>query len=236
MDFIHIDNILVEVEWKNIKNIHLTVYPPDARVHISAPKEMSADSLRLFAIDKLDWIKSKVKLISDRERQTVREFVSGENHYFKGVRYRLNVIIQNSQPKVEINGTQFINLYVRENSSLEKKKEVMNQWYRDELKKLLPQLISKWEDKLNVKADSWDVMQMKTKWGSCNIKTKKLLFNLELIKKPVHCIEYVVVHELAHLIERLHNDKFTSILDNNLSNWRILKNELNNFIASEYND
>ncbi len=234
MDFIHIENIIIEVEWKNIKNIHLTVYPPDARVHISAPKSMSIHAVKLFAIDKLGWIKSKIKLVSDRPRQSKREYVSGENHYFKGVRYRLNVVVHNSQPKVELKGTQFINLYVKENASVEKKKDVINQWYRNELRKLLPELISKWEGKLNVKADSWDIKQMKTKWGSCNIKTKKILFNLELIKKPVHCIEYVVVHELSHLIERLHNDKFTSILDNNLPNWRTIKEELNNFIASEY--
>lgn len=231
MDFIHIGNVIIEVEWKNIKNIHLTVYPPDARVHISAPNEMSIDSIKLFAIDKLDWIKNRIKLISDRQRQTEREYVSGENHYFKGVRYRLNVITQITQPKVELKGTQFINLYVRENSSLEKKKEVMNQWYRIELKKLLSEIISKWEIKLDVKVDSWDVLQMKTKWGSCNNKTKKILFNLELIKKPVHCIEYIVVHELIHLKERLHNDNFISILDKNLSNWRVIKDELNNFIV-----
>lgn len=234
MDFIHIDNIIIEVEWKNIKNIHLTVYPPDARVHISAPMEMSIDSIKFFAIDKLDWINQKIKLISDRERQNKREYVTGENHYFKGVRYRLNVIIQNTQPKVEIKGTQFINLYVKENSSLEKKKEVMNQWYRNELKYLLSGLIIKWEKKLDVKAIAWDVLQMKTQWGSCNNKTKKILFNLELIKKPVHCIEYIVIHELIHLIERLHNDNFIDILDKNLPNWRTTKDELNNFIASEY--
>lgn len=231
MDHITIENIIIDVEWKKIKNIHLTVYPPDGRVHISAPMSMSIDAIRLFAIDKLDWIKKRIKLVQDSERQSEREYVSGENHYFKGIRYRLNVIYGNETPRVELKGTQFINLYVKDNASLRRREEVMKEWHRQELKDMLKPLVEKWEKILDVKADNWDVKQMKTMWGSCNNKTKRILFNLELIKKPTHCIDYIVLHELTHLIERLHNDRFKAILDKHMPSWRIIKDELNAFIV-----
>lgn len=231
MDFIRIENIIIDVEWKKIKNIHLTVYPPNGRVHISAPMSMTKDAIRLFAIDKLDWIKKRIKLVIESERQGEREYVSGENHYFKGIRYRLNVIYGNETPRVEIKGTKFINLYVRDNASVIRREEIIKDWHRRELKDMLKPLVEKWERVLDVKADDWDVLQMKTMWGSCNNKTKKILFNLELIKKPTHCTDYIVLHELTHLIERLHSDRFISILDKHMPSWRQIKDELNTFIV-----
>lgn len=230
MEIITVNKIPVEVEWKEIKNIHLTVYPPDARVHISAPMNMQKDSIRLYIITKLGWINKRIEMILNQARQTGREYVSGENHYYKGIRYRLNVVYQQAPPAVSLSGTQFINLYVREGSSIEKRAEVMREWYRAELKATLPSLIEKWEEILKTKASHWEVKQMKTLWGSCNHKTKRLIFNLELIKKPTHCIEYIVAHEMTHLVERLHNSRFTAILDANIPNWRLLKDELNEFI------
>lgn len=231
MEILQVSNIAVEVEWKAIKNIHLTIYPPDARVHVSAPEAMSLDSIRLFIITKLEWINKRIEMILNQSRQTEREYVSGENHYFKGIRYRLNVIYHHAPPAVIITGTQYINLYVREGSTPEKRAEVMREWYRAELKDTLPALISRWEEILQVKANHWEIKQMKTMWGSCNHKTGRLIFNLELIKKPTHCIEYIVAHEMTHLVERLHNSRFTAILDAYIPNWRILKNELNEFIV-----
>lgn len=230
MEIITVNKIPVEVEWKEIKNIHLTVYPPDARVHISAPMNMQKDSIRLYIITKLGWINKRIEMIFNQARQTGREYVSGENHYYKGIRYRLNVVYQQAPPAVSLSGTQFINLYVREGSSIEKRAEVMREWYRAELKATLPPLIEKWEEILKTKANHWEVKQMKTLWGSCNHKTKRLIFNLELIKKPTHCIEYIVAHEMTHLVERLHNSRFTAILDAHIPNWRLLKDELNEFI------
>ena len=229
MEIITVNMIPVEVEWKEIKNIHLTVYPPDARVHISAPVKMQKDSIRLYIITRLDWITSRIELIRNQARQTEREYVSGENHYYKGIRYRLNVIYKQASPSVSMGGTQFINLYVRDGSSKEKRAEVMREWYRTELKSALPPLIEKWEQLLQTKASHWEVKQMKTLWGSCNHKTKRLIFNLELIKKPPHCIEYIVAHELTHTVERLHNSRFTAILNTHIPNWRLLKDELNEF-------
>lgn len=231
MEIITVNNIPVEVEWKQIKNIHLTVYPPDARVHISAPVNMQPDSIRLYIISKLEWIHKRMEMIRNQARQSEREYVSGENHYFKGIRYRLNVVYHQAPPVVKISGTQFINLYVRENATTEKRAEVMREWYRAELKETLKPLVEKWEDILQVQARHWKVKQMKTLWGSCNHKTQRIIFNLELIKKPTHCIEYIVAHEMTHLQERLHNARFTAILDAHIPNWRSLKNELNEFVV-----
>lgn len=230
MEIITVNKIPVEVEWKEIKNIHLTVYPPDARVHISAPMTMTKESIRLYIITKLEWINKRITMIRDQARQTEREYVSGENHYYKGVRYRLNVVFQQAPPSVSLSGTQFINLYLRDGSGIEKRAEVIREWYRAELKATLPPLIEKWEEILKAHASHWEVKHMKTLWGSCNYKTKRLIFNLELIKKPTHCIEYIVAHEMAHLVERLHNSRFTAILDAHIPNWRLIKDELNEFV------
>ncbi len=231
MELFTVNKIPVEVEWKDIKNIHLTVYPPDARVHISAPMAMTADSVRLYIITKLEWINKRIGMIHNQARQSERGYVSGENHYYKGIRYRLNVIYHNSAPVVELKGTRHINLYVREGSSSEKRGEVLREWYRAELKETLPPFITKWEGILQVQAKHWEVKQMKTLWGSCNTRSQRIVFNLELIKKPTNCIEYIVAHEMTHLVERLHNSKFTAILDNHIPNWRQIKDELNEFIV-----
>jgi predicted metal-dependent hydrolase len=231
MEVITVNHLAVEVEWKEIKNIHLTVYPPDGRVHISAPLSMPKDSVRLYIITKMQWINKRREMIQKQDRQTDREYVSGENHYYKGIRYRLNVIYHQAPPDVVVSGTQYINLYVREGATVEKRAEIMREWYRSELKEILPSLISKWEEILQVKVNHWEVKQMKTLWGSCNHKTQRLIFNLELIKKPTHCIEYIVAHEMTHLVERLHNSRFTAILDAHIPGWRMLKNELNEFVV-----
>lgn len=231
MEIIVVNKISVEVEWKDIKNIHLTVYPPDARVHISAPLSMPKDSVRLYIITKMGWIKKRIEMIKKQARQSTREYVSGENHYYKGIRYRLKVITCQSSPHIELKGTLFLNLYVREGASLEKKAELIKEWYRAELKMTLKPLIEKWEEILQVQVKHWEVKQMKTLWGSCNHKTQRIIYNLELIKKPTPCIEYIVAHEMAHLIERLHNSRFTAILDTHIPNWRMLKDELNEFVV-----
>ena len=231
MHTITVHKIPVEVEWKAIKNIHLTIYPPDARVHVSVPRQMTEDAVRLFIISKLAWISKRIESIQNHSRQTPREYVSGENHYFKGCRYRLNVIEQETPPKVELQGKQYINLYIRPGATLDKKMEILRAWYREELKLMLVPMVSKWETILEVKTSHWEIKRMKTLWGSCNTRTKRLTFNLELAKKPLHCIEYIVVHELIHLIERLHTNRFKALLDTYLPAWRQIKNELNGFVV-----
>jgi predicted metal-dependent hydrolase len=231
MKIINVLNISAEVEWKKIKNIHLTIYPPNARIHVSAPLFMTEEAIRLFLISKQAWIKQKVSQVLNQNRQTPREYVSGENHYFKGQRFRLKVIYHNAPAKVEIQGNEFINLYVREGVTEERKAEIIKEWYREKLKETLPELISKWEAIIGVKANKWSIKQMKTIWGSCNHRTKNILFNLELIKKPLHCIEYVVVHELLHIKVRLHNKEYISLLNKYFPNWKQIKDELNEFIV-----
>jgi predicted metal-dependent hydrolase len=192
---------------------------------------MKEESVRLYAVSKLTWIKQQIENVQNQERQTLREYVSGENHYFKGQRYRLVISYYDGVPKVELSGTKYIKLFVRKDTTVPKRAELLKEWYRKELKELLPPLVMKWEEILGVSVKYWEIKQMKTKWGSCNTKTKRIIFNLELAKKPVHCIEYIVVHELAHLIERNHSIRYKSILDTYFPQWEIYKSELNEFIV-----
>ena len=231
MTVVEVANISVEVEWKNIKNVHLTIYPPNARVHVSAPIGMTEEAVRLFLITKIPWINQRVSQILYQSRQTPREYVSGENHYFKGHRYRLKVLYHNAPAKVEIQGNEYIKLYVREGATEERRAEVLREWYRSELKLMLHPLITKWEKLFEVSVNKWEVKQMKTLWGSCNHRTRNIIFNLELIKKPLPCIEYIVVHELLHIRVRLHNEEYTALLNHYFPNWRSLKDELNEFIV-----
>lgn len=231
MTIIEVANISAEVEWKNIKNVHLTIYPPNARVHVSAPFGMTEEAVRLFLITKKLWINQHISQILDQSRQTPREYVSGENHYFKGHRYRLKVLYHNAPAKVEIQGNEYIKLYVRDGATKERRAEVLREWYRSELKLMLHPLITKWEKLLEVSVNKWEVKQMKTLWGSCNHRTRNIIFNLELIKKPLPCIEYIVVHELLHIKVRLHNEEYTALLNRYFPNWRNLKDELNEFIV-----
>ena len=231
MTIISISDISAEIEWKDIKNVHLTIYPPNARIHVSAPLAMTEEAVRLFLITKQSWIRKQVSLVLDQNRQTPREYVSGENHYFKGHRYRLKVVYHNAPPKVEIQGNEYIVLFVRKGTTVERRAEILREWYRFEFKSILPVLIAKWEETLGVKVNKWEVKQMKTLWGSCNHRTHNVIFNLELIKKPLHCIEYIVVHELLHIKVRLHNEEYTSLLNRYFPNWKQLKDELNEFIV-----
>ena len=231
MTIIEVANISAEVEWKNIKNVHLTIYPPNARVHVSAPIGMAEEAVRLFLITKMSWINQRVSQVLDQSRQTPRDYVSGENHYFKGHRYRLKVLYHHASAKVEIQGNEYIKLYVREGTTAARRAEVLREWYRAELKLMLPPLIAKWEKILGVSVNKWEVKQMKTLWGSCNHRTQNIIFNLELIKKPVRCIEYIVVHELLHIKVRLHNEEYTSLLTKYFPSWKQLKEELNEFIV-----
>jgi predicted metal-dependent hydrolase len=231
MEYVKVGNISIEVFRKPIKNIHLRVYPPNGSIQISAPEQMELDSIRLFAITKLEWIKKKQEELKNFSRQSAREYISGENHYFKGNRYRLKVIYQHTDPHIELRGNQFLYLYVRKEATAERRAEILKDWYRANLKETLENLVSKWEKILDVNVEHWEIKQMKTLWGSCHSKRKSILFNLELAKKPIYCVEYIVAHELVHLIERNHNERFIALLDINLPNWKIIKEQLNDFIV-----
>lgn len=232
MPQITVNNIIIEVVRKDIKNIHLAVYPPTGRVRIAAPLHVNEDAIRLFAISKLGWIKRNQRKFAGQERIPPREYKQREGHYFKGKRYLLNVIEVDAKPKVEIKGKNRLDLYVRPNASTAKKHEVLTEWYRGELKKQIPDIIEKWEKKLDLKVNDWQVKQMKTKWGSCNIEKKRIWLNLELAKKPERCLEYIIVHELIHFKERHHNERFLYYIETYLPQWKQLRRELNSLPVS----
>jgi predicted metal-dependent hydrolase len=232
MEQITISNITIDVVRKDIKNIHLAVYPPTGRVRIAAPLRVHEDAIRLFAISKLSWIKRYQRKFEGQERLSLREYKNRESHYYQGRRYLLNVIEADTPPKVVLRSKTYIDLYVRPGTSTAKRQEIMTEWYRQQLKKHIPELIEKWEEPMNVKVNDWRVKLMKTKWGSCNIEKKRVWLNLELAKKPIQCLEYIIVHEMVHLLERHHNDIFLSYMDTYLTNWKHLKAELNKLPAS----
>lgn len=234
MGTLTVEDIEIQLIKKNIKNLHLSVLPPDGSVRISAPKELNDEAIRLFVVSKLAWIKKQRAKFKRQERQPEREFVSGESHYFLGQRYLLNVIYTNKRRQgAAIRNKTYLDLFVRENSGKEQRRKVMREWYRSELKVLIPPLIRKWEPQIEVKVESWGVKLMKTKWGSCNIAAKRIWLNLELAKKNPACLEYIVVHEMVHLLERLHNENFVAYMDKFLPNWRSIKAELNGLVFDE---
>ncbi len=227
-----INDIEIEITKKNIKNIHLSVHPPNGEVRISVPKRMTEDAIRLFAVSKMSWIKKQQDKFENQERIPELEYISGESHYYFGQPYLLNVIYQSSsKSKVELRNKEYIELYVKEGSSKEKREDIIKEWYRKELKKVIPSMIEKWENIMELTVDEWGVKQMKTRWGTCNPNAKRIWLNLELAKKPPYCLEYIIVHEMAHLIERGHGDKFKSIMDKYYPNWRNVKKELNGLVA-----
>ncbi|MEA5097904.1 MAG: SprT family zinc-dependent metalloprotease [Burkholderiaceae bacterium] len=223
---IKVSGIMVEVVRKDIKNLHLGVYPPNGRVRVAAPLVVSNEAVRLAVIDKLGWIKRQKAKFVEQPRQSQREMVNGESHYFLGRRYRLRVHELDAPPKVAIRGIASLDLFVRPDSEAVQREAVLLRWYREQLKLLIPSVLEKWQPLLGVEATAWGIKKMKTKWGSCNPKTKRIWLNLELAKKPEDCIEYIVVHELVHLLERQHNGRFIALMDRFLPHWRSLKEEL----------
>ena len=226
-NLIKVGTIEVLVWRKQVKNLHLNVLPPDGKVRVTAPLNFSEDAIRTFVATKLSWIKKHQKTFQNQPRQTPREYVSGESHYFLGRRYILEVLEQDEKPRVYIKGKQRIILVCRPGSDREKRKDILLRWYRKHLSFILEKLVSKWEKELGVQARSWRVQRMKTKWGSCNPIKRTMTFNLELAKWSENCIEYVVLHELLHLIERKHNERFRQLLDKNMPLWRRYKDQLN---------
>lgn len=232
MEQINIGDIAIDIVRKDIKNIHLAVYPPTGRVRIAVPHTTDDDAIRLFAASKIGWIKRSQRKFEEQERITLREYKNRESHYFQGRRYLLDIIEENSAPRVTITKKKYINLFVRLDTPTEKRHEVMVAWYRKELKKQVPEFIAKWEKIMNVQVNEWQIKKMKTKWGACNIEKKRIWLNLELAKKPDYCLEYIIVHEMIHLLERHHNDKFLYHMSSFLPNWKQSKSALNKLPAS----
>jgi len=224
---ITVSGIAVDVVRKDIKNLHLGVYPPHGRVRVAAPLVVNDEAVRLAVIDKLGWIKRQKARFDQQPRQSRREMVNGESHYFLGQRYRLRVHEQDGPTRVALRGVTSLDLFVRRGSSPDQREAVLLRWHRERLKALIPPLLEKWQPTLGVQVADWGVKKMKTKWGSCNAAARRVWFNLELAKKPVLCLEYIVVHELVHLLERNHTERFTALMDSHSPRWRKQRDMLN---------
>jgi predicted metal-dependent hydrolase len=219
-------DITVEVVHKDIKNIHLSVYPPNGAVRISAPLRMDLERIRVFVISKLTWIKQQQAKLRNQLRETQREYLDRESHYLWGKRYLLNIIEADATPQVKLQHNQML-LQVRPGSDRNKRNSVLESSYRQQLKATIPPLIAKWEKHLGVTIESFSIRKMKTQWGSCSPETKSIRLNLELAKKPLECLEYVIVHEMLHLLEPTHNSRFVALLDQSMPSWRFCQEQLN---------
>jgi predicted metal-dependent hydrolase len=226
MPTLQLGAIAVEVVLKEIKNIHLSVHPPAGKVRIAAPLRMDLDTIRVFAITKLAWIKSQQKKLREQERETPREYLDRESHYVWGKRYLLKLVEKDAAPSVELKHSKMV-LQLRPAASIEKKQGVLDVWYREQLKAAVPPLVAKWEKALGVKVGKVFVQKMKTKWGSCNPVAGNIRLNTDLAKKPLACLEYIVAHELAHLLERHHNERFIALMDAHMPQWRQYRDVLN---------
>jgi len=224
-------DIKIQVEQKRIKNVHLSVLPPKGNVRIAAPLHLSEETIRLYAISKLSWIKKQQKKIRSQERESKREFINKETHYFQGRKYLMRVFEVNAPARVVIN-KRFIDLYIRPKTNTKKRQALLNAWYREQLRDLVAGYIGKWEKTISVKVGAFGIRSMKTKWGTCNIKAKRIWINLELAKKPLQCLEYLVVHEMVHLLERKHNERFLAYLNKFMPRWKSYREELNRLPVS----
>ena len=222
-----ISGIQVEIVRKDIKNLHLGVYPPDGRVRVAVPLTVNDDAVRLAVIDKLGWIKRQRARFLAQPRQSEREMVNGESHYYLGRRFRLRVVEVSGPCRVELRGKTILNLYSRTDATAEQRTAALRRWYREQMRPLVPPLVEEWELRLGVQVAEWRIKRMKTKWGSCTPAARRIWLNLELVKKPPQCLEYIVVHEMMHLLEPRHNERFITLMDQHLPQWRVLRGELN---------
>lgn len=224
---ITVNGLDVEVLRKDIKNLHLGVYPPTGRVRIATPRLVTDAAVRRAIAGKLGWIKRQQKKFRDQPRQSKREMITGESHYFLGQRYRLRVICA-AERKIVLKNSH-LEMFVPEDGSAEDRANYLLAWYREQLKAMIPALVVKWQNQIGVQIAFWGVKRMKTRWGSCNPKSRRIWLNLELVKKPPHCLEYILVHELVHLLERHHNARFADLMDKYYPRWKLAKAELNQF-------
>ncbi|WP_175026556.1 M48 family metallopeptidase [Burkholderia aenigmatica] len=216
----------VDVVRKDIKHVHLSVYPPDGRVRISAPRHMASDLIRVYAITRLDWIRRQQRKLLAQERETPREYLNRESHYVWGKRYLLRIVEADAAPTVKLEHST-LELRVRPGSDAGRRREVLDAWYREQLRSAVPSLLKKWEPLLGVRARRILVQHMKTKWGSCNPVSGNIRLNTDLARKPSECLEYILVHELLHLIEPTHNTRFQSLMDRFMPQWRQHRDEVN---------
>ena len=221
-----VDDFSVKIMRKQVKHLHLKIHPPEGQVSITVPVMLDDESVRLAVIGRLDWIKQKIKRFVNQPKQSAKEFITGESHDYLGKSYLLKVSYTAHKPYVELKDNQLI-LRIKRQTNQELRERLLTEWYRQEMKKLVPGIIQKWETISGLKVGTYGIKRMKTRWGSCNPRHKRIWLNLELIKKPMHCLEYVVVHEIVHFLEPNHGHKFKAHMDRLMPQWREHKAELN---------
>ena len=225
-EILTVGDVAVEVVQKNVKNLHLTVHPPDGRVRVTAPLRLDMDAIRLFALSKLPWIRRQQRQFVAQEREPAREYLDRESHWVWGQRYLLRIVERDAPPTVEVGHSELV-LFLRPNGGPGRREEVLAAWYRAEVRAAALPLMAKWSAALGVAVRQLFVQRMKTKWGSCNPAAATIRLNTELGKKPPECLEYVMVHELCHLFERAHNERFRDLMDRYLPGWTHVQGELN---------
>lgn len=230
-----VGGIDISAEKKQIKNMYIRVIPPDGKVKITAPMSATEDAIRMFAVSRIAWIKKQRQKFVEQPRQTERKYVTGESYYLWGKRYRLDVVYSNTRNDVSLSGQKIV-LQVRKDSTPQQRANVMDEWYREVLKNAIPPVFEKCERLVGVKAKEWQVKNMRTKWGTCNIQAKRIWLNLQLAKKTPECLEYVIIHELVHLLEKNHNDVFKGYMDSFYPNWRTVKANLNDQILDHMDE
>ena len=227
--------IPVRVVQKSIKNLHLSVNPPEGEVKVSVPLHLTDDNIRLAVISRLSWIKKQRASFQAQPRQSKREMVTGESHYFSGRRYLLEVVERRGRHEVILKNNSILQLFVNPGTTSTNRAYVLQEWYRQQLKSEIPTLLERWEPIIGQQAAAWGIKKMKTKWGSCNVSKRRIWLNLELAKKPSACLEYVLVHELVHLLERHHNSRFKALMTQFMPQWRAHRDVLNSGPLSEQN-
>lgn len=223
---IELGKVIADVSYKEIKNIHLSVNPPEGNVRISAPIHLDIDTIRIFALSKLSWIKKQQQKFKNQERETPREYIDRESHYIWGKRYMMLLNEEDAPARIELNHDKLV-INVRPYGKIEKRKELLEKWYREQLRSKAREMIGVWEKRLGVESKKVIIQKMKTKWGSCSPDTRIIRLNLELCKKPPQYLEYIIVHELLHLIEPTHNKKFVGLMDFYMPKWKHYREELN---------
>lgn len=217
----------VEIVRKNIKNLHVGVYPPNGRVRVAVPLRIDDGAVRLAIVSRLGWIRRQQNGFAQQVRQSQREIATGESHYFWGRRYRLHMVEHEGPPSVRVSSSATMELRVRPGFDRGRREAVLHQWYRAQLRATIPSLLAKWESKLGVVAAEVRIKRMKTRWGSCNASARRIWLNLELAKKTSSCLEYILVHEMVHILERRHNARFRELMGTLMPTWRLRREELN---------
>lgn len=223
---IELGDMRIEVLRKDIKNLHLSVLPPHGRVRVAAPRQINLDTIRVFVISKLEWIRRQQRKMDAQEREAPREYLDRESHYVWGRRYLLKRIEEKAAPSVELRHSRLV-LQVRPGTDEARSREILEVWYREQIRVAVPSLIAKWEPVMGVKVGRVFVQRMKTRWGSCNPESQSIRLNTDLAKKPPECLEYIMVHEMAHLLEPTHNPRFRSLMNLFMPQSQHLKDELN---------